>query len=387
VKKAVLILGAGFGGLELATLLSNAFGDSIDVTLLDRSDSFVFGFSKLDVLFGRAELDSVRHPYAAIAKPGVRFLQQTVIAIDPVARRVTTDAGVFESDILVVAMGVGYDVTATPDLASAGYEFYSEAGAERARDAIAAFQGGRVIVGVCGAPFKCPPAPSEAVLLLHDDLVARGIRDKSSITFVIPFPSPVPPSPDTSAALLSAFRERDITFISGRKVASLDGDRRVAILDDGEELRFDLFLGVPKHVVPEAVRASGLVDEQWISVNPRTLETRFPGVYAIGHVSFTGAPKAGVFAEDAARALATTLIAELGGGGEQKLYNGAGSCYIEFGTGRVARVDVDFFSGPKPTGTHHEASESLRLEKEEFGSTRRTRWFGRPSLPVRTHNS
>jgi sulfide:quinone oxidoreductase len=359
VKKHVLILGAGFGGLELTTLLSDAFGDTIDVTLIDRSDSFVFGFSKLDVLFGSVELESVRHPYAAIAKPGVRFLQRTVTSIDPIARRVTTEKEVFEADILVVALGVGYDLEATPELASAGYEFYSEAGAERARDALATFQGGRVIVGVCGAPFKCPPAPSETVLLLHDHLVAQGIRDTSTITFVIPFPTPVPPSPDTSAALISAFREREITFIPGRKVSSLDGERHVAILDDGEELPFDLFLGVPEHVVPEAVRASGLVDEQWVPVNPRTLETRFPGVYAIGDVSFTGAPKAGVFAEGAAGALATTLIAGLGGGGEQELYNGAGSCYIEFGAGKVARVDVDFFSGPKPTGRHHEASEAL----------------------------
>jgi len=377
LKKHVLILGAGFGGLELATLLSEAFGDSIDVTLIDRSDSFLFGFSKLDVLFGRAELASVRHPYAAISKPGVRFLQETVTAIDPVERRVTTDAGVFEADILVVALGVGLDLDATPELATAGYEFYSEAGAERARDALSAFEGGRVIVGVCGAPFKCPPAPSETVLLLHDYLVERGLREKSSITFVIPFPTPVPPSPDTSAALLAAFRERGITFISGRKVARLDGDRRVAILDDGEELRFDLFLGVPKHVVPEVVRASGMVEEQWIPVNPRTLETRFPGVYAIGDVSVTGAPKAGVFAEGAAQSLATTLIAALGGGGEQELYPGAGSCYIEFGEGRVARVDVDFFSGPKPTGTHQEATEAFRAEKKAFGSTRRARWFGR----------
>src|SRR3954465_1030368 len=126
----VLILGAGFGGLEPATSLSDALGDDADVTLIDRGDSFVFGYSKLDVMFGRKTLDAVRLPYGAIAKPGVRFLQETVTWLDPEARRVTTDGGTYEADVLVVALGADYDIDATPGLAGAN-EFYSVAGAER----------------------------------------------------------------------------------------------------------------------------------------------------------------------------------------------------------------------------------------------------------------
>ena len=92
----VVILGAGFGGLELATMLSEAVGDEVAVVLIDKSDAFVFGYSKLDVMFGRTPPDAVRLPYREIAKRGVRYLQETVIAIDPAARRVTTDAGVLE---------------------------------------------------------------------------------------------------------------------------------------------------------------------------------------------------------------------------------------------------------------------------------------------------
>src|SRR3954447_22498874 len=126
----VLILGAGFGGLELATTLSEALGDDANVTLIDRGDSFVFGYSKLDVMFGRKTLDAVRLPYRAIAKPGVRFLQETVTSIEPEPRRVTTDGGTHEADVLVVALGADYDVDATPGLAGEN-EFYSVAGAER----------------------------------------------------------------------------------------------------------------------------------------------------------------------------------------------------------------------------------------------------------------
>ena len=173
----VVILGAGFGGLELATMLSEALGEEVDVTLIDKSDAFVFGYSKLDVMFGRTTLDEVRLPYADIAKPGVRFLRQTITAIDSETRRVSTDGGVYDADFLVVALGADYDLDATPGLAEAGDEFYSVAGATRLAEMLPTFSAGRVIVGVCGAPFKCPPAPSEAALLLHDYLVDRGIRE------------------------------------------------------------------------------------------------------------------------------------------------------------------------------------------------------------------
>jgi sulfide:quinone oxidoreductase len=371
-----VILGAGFGGLELATGLSEALGDQADVLLVDKSDAFVFGYSKLDVMFGRTTLDAVRLPYRDLVKPGVRLVQEEITAIDPEARRVTTDAGSYEADILVVALGADYDFAATPGLVEAENEFYSTAGAARLADVLPTFTHGRAIVGVCGAPFKCPPAPSECALLLHDYLSTRGVRDTCEITLVMPFSTPVPPSPDTSAALLSAFAERDIRFVPGRPVAALDHARNVVVLDDGAELPFDLFLGVPKHRAPDVVLASGLAEEGYIPVRSGTLETRFPGVYAVGDVATVGVPKAGVFAEGAARIVAASLVATIAGGEPPGAYGGRGSCYVEFGGGRVGRVDVDFLSAPKPTGVFSEPSEALVKEKEHFGSSRRARWFG-----------
>ena len=373
----VLILGAGFGGLELATTLSEELGDEADVTLIDRGDAFVFGYSKLDVLFGRTATDAVRLPYADFAKPGVRLLKETVREIDPGSRRVVTDAGEHEADVLVVALGADYDMDATPGLAEAGNEFYSVAGAERMAGLVPGFVEGRAIVGVCGAPFKCPPAPSEAALLLHDHLVEKGVRDRCEITFVMPLPSPVPPSPETSEALLAAFAERDIAFLPGKRIASLDAERRVTVLDDGTELPFDIFFGVPKHRAPDVVLESGLAEDGYVPVDSRTLATRFPGVYAVGDVATVGVPKAGVFAEGQAKALAESLIAELRAAGGGEGYEGRGSCYIEFGGGEVGRVDVDFLGGPKPTGTYHAPSRELVAEKQDFGASRAARWFGR----------
>jgi len=372
-----LVLGAGFGGLELATVLSEALGNDAGVTLIDENDAFVFGYSKLDVMFDRATLEEVRLPYAVIVKPGVRFLRETVTVIDPEARRVTTNQGSHEADVLVVALGADYDFDATPGLAECGNEFYSVPGAERLREVLPTFTRGRAIVGVCGAPFKCPPAPSEAALLLHDYLSRRGVRDDCEISLVMPFGTPVPPSPDTSAALLAAFAERRIEFVPGRRVSSLDPGRGVAVLDDGAELPYDLFLGVPKHRAPDVVLESGMAEDGYVPVDSRTLETRFADVYAIGDVATVGVPKAGVFSEGAARVVATSLLAQLRGDEQPAAYDGRGSCYVEFGAGSVGRVDVDFLSGPKPTGTFKQPSSDLVAEKKHFGASRRERWFNR----------
>jgi sulfide:quinone oxidoreductase len=375
MKLRVVVLGAGFGGLELSSLLSESIGDNLDLTLIDQNDSFYFGFSKLEVMFGRKSPDSVKIPYKTISKPGVKFQQDYITSIDPVKKRILTVNGSYEADVLVVALGANYDIQATPGLAEFGNEYYSFEGAEKLRSLIPNFKKGHAIVGVCGAPFKCPPAPSEAALMLHDCLTMAGVRDACTISLVIPFGSPIPPSPDSSKALIKAFEERNIQFIPQRKISSLDKSGKIAILDDGTEMPFDLFLGIPKHVAPDVVLQSGLAENGWIPVDRANLITRFPNVYAIGDVTSVGTPKAGVFAEGAAKIAAASIIAAFDNKSNTSVYTGAGSCYIEFGKGEVARVDVDFFSGPKPVGVHQNASAAIVADKEYFGSSRKARWF------------
>jgi sulfide:quinone oxidoreductase len=373
----VVVLGAGFGGLELTTRLSDEFGDAADIVLIDRNDGFIFGFSKLDVMFGRTLPESVHHPYRDFVKPGVRFVQATVTAIDPVAKRVETDAGAFDADILVVALGADLHPEATPGLLEGGHEFYTVEGAFALRDVLANFEGGRVIVGVTSVPFKCPPAPSETALLMHDHLVARGLREGSEIALVMPLPVPIPPSPAASEALIIAFAERGIEWHANRVVSELDPVRNVAKLADGTEMLYDLFLGVPAHRVPTVVAESGMTVDGWIPVDPLTLETSYPGVFAVGDVTSVGTPKAGVFAEGQAVVAADRIAAIIRGATGTAEYDGHGMCYLEFGGDEVARVDVMFVSGQPPRGTFEAPSGALAADKEEFGSSRIQRWFGR----------
>ena len=372
----VVVLGAGFGGLELSTRLSEEFGEDADVVLIDKNEGFVFGFSKLEVMFGRADADEVHHPYAGLVKPGVRFVQTMIRSIDPVAKRVETDAGPFDADILVVALGADLDPAATPGLLEGGHEFYTNAGAFALADVLAAFDGGRVVVGVTSVPFKCPPAPSETALLMHDFLTARGSRDRSTISLVMPLPVPIPPSPAASQALRAAFAERGIDWRPLSSVRSLDPARNVAVLGDGAEIPYDLFLGIPVHRVPAVVAESGMTVDGWIPVDSLTLETRFPGVYAVGDVTSVGTPKAGVFAEGQALVAAERIIAAIRGGAGDSEYGGRGMCWLEVGHDQVAKVEVTFLSGQAPVGGLEGPSQAFVAEKAEFGRSRIARWFG-----------
>ena len=372
----VVVLGAGFGGLELTSVLSEQFGDALDLVLIDKADGFVFGFSKLDVMFGRTTAAEVLHPYAGLVKPGVRFVQSTIRSIDAAGKRVVTDAGEFDGDVLVIALGADLDPAATPGLLDGGHEFYTNAGAYALRDVLRDFTGGHVVVGVTSTPFKCPPAPSETVLLVHELIEARGLLDTSTVSLVMPMGVPIPPSPAASEALLATFAERGIDWHPNHLVRGLDADRRVALLSDGEELGYDLFLGVPVHRAPSVVVEAGLTVDGWIAVDPETLETSFDGVYAVGDVTSVGTPKAGVFAEGQALVVADRIAARLRDEVPAATYDGHGLCYMEFGHDEVAKVDVTFRPGKPPFGSLQGPSAALVADKAAFGSTRLARWFG-----------
>jgi sulfide:quinone oxidoreductase len=372
----VVILGAGFAGLELATRLSESLPDEVRTTLIDQNDSFSFGFSKLDILFGRKATADVLLHYEDISDERVEFRRERVTSIDPEKRQVTTDAASYDADILVVALGADYDFAATPGFEEGGVEYYSVAGAERMRDVLSDFDSGKVLIGILGHPFKCPPAPFEGALLLHDHFVERGVRDSVEIRTVGPMAAPVPITKEVSQSILDALMERDIEYVPNEHIVEIDTPNHEARLASGESIPYDLFVGIPVHRVPEVVESSGLAVDGWVPVAKTNLATRFPDVYAVGDVTALPMAKAGVFAEAAARVVADDIAARLHGEMLQRPYEGAGTCYLEFGGGMVGMVEANFFGGEKPTARLLGPSRELAADKVAFASTRRERWFG-----------
>ena len=378
-KSRIVVLGAGFGGLELATMLSEALGDDVDVTLIDKNDAFVFGYSKLDVMFGRTTPDAVRLPYRDIAKPGVRFLQETITAIDPEARRVTTDAGVHEADVLVVALGADYDMDATPGLAEGGNEFYSVAGAERLRDAAARVLAGagdrRRLRRAVQVPAGAERGRAAAARLPHGAGRPRRLRDLASSSRSgarcrrrrTPPRRCSPPSPSATS-----------TFVPGRRVelARPGAPRRRARRRQRDALR-----PLPRRAeAPRPRRGPGERHDRGRLRARGVGDARdaVPGrVRGRRRRDRRRAEGGRVRRGRGARRRRVADRATCAAASSRRAYDGRGSCYIEFGAGRVGRVDVDFLSGPKPTGTFQEPSAALVAEKEHFGSSRRARWFGR----------
>ncbi len=361
-------------------------------------------------MFGRATLDAVRLPYRNFNKPGVRFLAADGHR-DRSRRRARHHRRRHLRRRLSWSSRSAPTTTSTrrPGLAEGGNEFYSVAGATRLRDVLPAFTKGHAIIGVCGAPFKCPPAPSEAALMLHDFLDdprrPRALRDHARHAVRR---RPVPPSPETSRALVAAFAERE-HHIRARPPGRRARPRRasVAILDDGSELPFDLFLGVPKHRAPGSGRSErhgrGRLGAGR-SEDPRdTISRRLRRRRHRRHRHAQGRRLRRRRGRVRRRGASSRKSAAAQ---PPDAYSGAGSCYIEFGAGRIGRVDVDFFSGPAPTGKYHRAVDhaphretALRLQPPRalvrdhgVGAAREARTVSRlrrttQSLPWVTHDA
>jgi sulfide:quinone oxidoreductase len=376
--KDILILGAGFGGLEAATGLRAQLDNSHHITLIDKNDSFVIGFNKFDVMFGRRSPESVKSYYKDIAAEGVTFVQDAVKEIDLISKRVKTASAEFPYDFLIVALGADLAPEATPGFVTGGHHFYSLEGAERLRPIIETFQAGTILISIFGAPYKCPPAPFEAAFQLHDLFLRRGIRDNVTIKVLTPAPTALPVSPTGTVVVEQRLKERNIPLLTDHRVTSLEPEKRQAVIEDHDPIPYDLFLGIPLHVPPQVVRESAFGG--WITVNHDTLETQFTNVYAVGDVTKipvgAGAvPKAGAFAEGAAKVVVTDIVNKILGRTNPVKFDGTGACFLEFGAGEIARLEANFLGGEKPEVLLVGPTADFRSDKEEFETSRKERWF------------
>src|SRR5690606_31665012 len=376
---SILILGAGFGGLEVATRLSEALDDRYDITLVDRKDGFYVGFSKIEVLFGRKTPEEVTFPYEFLRADRVRFVRDTVVEIDTDARRVRTMGRELGYDYLVVALGAHLDPEATPGfIESGGYEFYSMEGAAKLAPVIQEFSAGTLVIGILGLPYMCPPAPYEGACQMHALFEERGLRDAITMKMVIPGARPVP-NPAASDGLEAQLARRNIELIAEAPIDSIAAGSKILHTSRGE-VPFDLFVGVPVHVPPPVVAASNISDGGFVSVDLRTLETSVPNVYAVGDVTHIPVadkvvPKAGAFAEDAAGTVASDILRKEGFATETVPFKARGACYAEFGAGEVARIEADFLGSDQPRMAFLAPSPERQRDKVRFESERRERWF------------
>jgi sulfide:quinone oxidoreductase len=366
VATSTLILGGGFGGLACARRLRRLLPEGNEITVVDRSRSFYVGAGKTWVMLGERESDQISRRREELLPVGVRLVEAAVERIDAGRGEVRTSRGVLRCDHLVVALGADVNLAAVPGLAGAAETFYTLPGAERLRGLLAGFAGGDVVMLIPRTPFKCPPAPYEAAMLLHHAFQQRGVRAKTRLAVYTVEPSPMSTAgPEMGRLICDELARREIAHHPLSKTVGVDGARRRVTFEGGLEVTYDLLIAVPPHEAPVVVREAGLTGESgWVPVDPLTLRaTRTGGslpVWAIGDVATVALPgrwrpevplvlpKAGVFAAAQGEVVAAQIAAAVRGEPTAPAFDGKGFCYLETGDAMAMRGDGAFFERPHP---------------------------------------
>ena len=374
-----MVLGAGFGGIATAIALRDRLDPADEVILVDRRDEFVMGTRKTWHLIGASPLTEGSRPVSRLAEGGIRVIQGEVQALEPDSRAVIVEDDRFEADAVVIALGAAHEPSAVPGLVEHGWSAWSRDDLAAAAQAIQEFSGGRVVIGIFGSPYTCPPAPFELALLLQDLFIARGID--AAVSVFGPAPIVLPVLGAAGCALLDGrLEERGIPYLAGRQArAVMDG---AVHFSEGERIGFDLLLAVPPHRAPAVLVECGLAQPGgWVGVDRATLETGHTGVYAIGDC--TGIPlanglplpKAGLFAEREGTVVAARIAAAFRGANPSARFDGTGACFLEMGGGEASTIRGDFYADP-PAVELTIPSQAQLEEKVRFERERLQRWFG-----------
>jgi sulfide:quinone oxidoreductase len=383
MSKTILILGGGLGGIVVASLLRKRLPRQHRVVLVERESRHVFPPSLLWLMVGRRTEEQISRPLARLERRGIELVYGEIERINPSARSAHVSGQEISADYLVIALGAELAPETIPGLTETGHNFYTLDGAQSLNAARARLTQGHLVVLVSGMPFKCPAAPYEAAMLLADDLRRRGVSERVTVDLYTPEPGPMPVAgPQVSAQVRQMVEAKGIHYHPEHAVTKVDPSARLIHFANGKHALFDLLAYVPPHRAPSVVRESGLTAESgWIPVNRGTLETKFPGVYAIGDV--TGIPlaigkplpKAGVFAHGEAKVVANNIAQAILGGGEQREFLGHGMCFFETGDGHAGFGSGNFFAEPVPQVRFRPPNLSLHLGKVLYEKYWLYRWF------------
>jgi sulfide:quinone oxidoreductase len=375
----VLILGGGFGGISTAHRLKQKLGENVEVILVDRRPYFMVGFRKSWALIGESSLEEGQKPIDSLSRLGVDVRRGTIEAIRPQERSATVDGETIQADALVVALGAELNPSAVPGFAEHAYNVYDPNEIPRAEKALNEFKGGRLVIGIFGAPYKCPPAPLEMAMLIQEKFKKSGVQ--ATIEVFTPQPVTLPILSQASCdAVDGRLLEKGIRTYGHHKALSIETGE---IVFEKRRIGFDLLLGVPPHRAPSVVRQSGLMGESgWIEINPRTCETSFEGVYAVGDTTQVvlankkTLPKAGLFAEMMGETVAERLSDIFEGREPTAQFSGEGGCFFEVGNGEAMMIKGNFLAEPAPAVELTEPSGVFYEEKIRFETERWAKWFG-----------
>jgi sulfide:quinone oxidoreductase len=349
----IVIVGGGTGGTVLANRLAEKLAPELEsgdvkVTMVTDSKDHVYKPIFLYIPFGKKTEEDARRPVADLVDRRVDITYDRVTGVDTDAKRLSLDeGGSMGYDHLTLGMGVDLVPDETPGLMEGGHHFYSAEGAQNLRDAMADFTEGHLVLSVIGVPHMCPAAPVEFVLMADDWLRKRGVRDDVELTYTYPIQR-AHGIQSVADWATERFEERDINLETFFNAEEVDPDEKVLKTMEGNELDYDLLVGIPPHKGSDLVTEAGLGEGGWVDVDSNTLEaTQAEDVYAIGDVADVPTSKAGSVAHYEASTIADRLTSRIRGQVPTATYDGKTVCFIESGMDEATFIEFNY--GVEPT--------------------------------------
>ena len=376
----VVILGGGFGGLATANEIRNSLSSSqVKITIIDKKDWFMVGFAKLWIINGTRTFENSIGDLNQLEKKEINFIQDEILSIDLQNKNVKTKQENISYDFLVISLGAVLAPQKIPGLTENGFNLYDHNQLSEIHNKLQNIDSGKIAISIMGMPYKCPPAPFEASLLIDSMLRKRGVRDSVQIDFYSPAPITLPAAgPDVSKKILDLVNSEKITFHNSSKIKSVESNK---LIFENDEAEFDLLLAVPPHIAPKVIYDSGLAKESGFIPIDRDCKTPFEDVFAVGDVTSLvvtenkTVPKAGIFAEGEGITVAKNIVSKLQSKEESELFDGKGGCFIESGRETASIIEVDMFSQPEhSTSISEQTSENLS-SKLEFEKERLSKWL------------
>jgi sulfide:quinone oxidoreductase len=346
----VLVLGGGVGGTLTANLLSKELGRDVAVTVVDPTGMHHYQPGYLYVAFGQANGRFLVRDERTLLRKDVDLVVEQATKVDVEAGRVDLDrGGSLDFDYLVLATGARLVPDQVPGLVEGSHEFYSLEGAQRLREALRRFRGGRILVGIAGIPYKCPPAPVEFVFMLEEHLRKRGIRERSHVELLSPLNRAFTIE-SASKVIQPIMEERGIGLTTFFNVEAVDPSAGVVASLEGEQAEYDLLVLVPPHRGQTVVSESGLGDASgWLPTDRHTLQVEGQDrVFALGDCTNLPISKSGSTAHFEAPVIASRIASLVRGSAPKTNYGGRVMCFLETGGRKATVLRFDYEHPPAP---------------------------------------
>ncbi len=376
----VVILGGGFGGLSSANELRNTLSSSqVKITVIDKKDWFMVGFAKLWIINGTRTFENSIGSLNELPKKEINFIKEEILEINFQNKNIKTKSQNITFDFLIISTGVVLAPQKIPGLVENGFNLYDHDQLLEIRDKLESIESGKIAISIMGMPYKCPPAPFEASLLIDSMLRKRGVRDSVQIDFYSPAPITLPAAgPEVSKKILELVNSEKITFHNSCKIKSVESKK---LIFENSEADFDILLAIPPHIAPKIIYDSGLAKEPGFIPIDRDCKTSFENIFAIGDVTILtvgekmAVPKAGIFAEGEGITVAKNIISKIQLKEETALFDGKGGCFIESGKNTASILEVDMFTNSKPSISLSESTTDNLSKKKEFKKERLSKWL------------